>query len=200
MSAPRTPAPLALLLVDHDLTRSFLNAMEEEARRLYDGQALRPAFWERVVELVDGFIERCHRQVEERVIFPKLIEHGDEHCRQVVSKLEADHGRAHALTDGLCEGIRTGDWEGVLRMAMIYVSGLRKHMEAEEQAFGELGDLRLPDALLQQMRTEAETVEAEAMRGNGPGYFVDLIRELCEATGIPEHQRPGGVPGSFRRH
>lgn len=174
--------------------------MEEEARRLYDGKALRPAFWESALELVDGFIERCHRQVEERVIFPKLIEHGGEHCQQIVSKLNEEHGRAHALTDGLCEGIRTGDWEGVLRTAMIYVSGLRKHMEAEEQAFEQLGDLVLPDAVLRAMRTEAEAIETQAMRGNGPGYFVDLVRELCEATGIPEHLRPGGVPGSFRRH
>ena len=174
--------------------------MEEEARRLYDGKALRPAFWESALEIVDGFIERCHRQVEERVIFPKLIEHGGDRCQQVVSKLNEDHGRAHALTDGLCEGIRTGDWEGVLRMAMIYVSGLRKHMQAEEQAFNELGDLQLPTAVLQQMRTEAEVIEAEAMRGNGPGYFVDLTHQLCEATGIPDHLRPGGVPGSLGRH
>jgi len=199
MTGSRAPAPWAHLLIDHEVTRSLLRAMEEEARRLYDGQPLRPGFWERAVELMDGFIERCHRRVEEEVIFPKLLEYGDA-GRDEVAQLAKDHGRAHALTDTLCEGIRNGDWESVLRMAMIYVSGLRKHMEAEEQAFTALGDMQLPADVMREMRAQADAIEAEAMGENGPGYFVDLVHQLCAATDIPEHLRPGGVPGSLGSH
>ena len=175
----------------------MLRALEEEARRLYDGQQLRPAFWESALEFVDGFMEECHRRVEEEVIFPTLLQYADGESRALVEKLSKDHGRAHALTDGLRDAIRAGDWEAVLRMAMIYVSGLRKHMEAEERIFEQLEGMQLPNPVLNEMRSRAEAIEAKAMRGNGPGYFVDLTHQLCEATNIPNHLRPGGVAGNL---
>jgi len=179
--------------------------MEEEARRLYDGENLRVDFWAGVVEFVEGFIEKCHRRVEEEVIFPKLREYGDEACRTAVRSLVAGHGRAHALTGNLVQGINDADWEGVLRMATIYISNMRRHMTAEENAFEVLSACVVPHEDLADMRARVEAIEADGMGGIEPAHFVDIARVLCNATDVDgpilagPQAHPGTGAGRFAR-
>ena len=178
------PAPWAPLLADHDVARAVLRAMEEEARRLYDGAPLRPSFWERAAAFVVGFLEGYHRKVEEQVLFPVLVALGDDETRHTVTELIRDHWRGHEMTDTLAQGIRDGDWESVLRSAMIYVSVTRQHMLAEERMFAAIGHRRIARSALVEIH---EKMEALAQRGLGPRgrvYFAELAASLCAGTGV----------------
>ena len=131
-----SPSPWRDILGEHELAGLVLKAMEEETRRLYDRSVMRSDFWMRVADFARRFMENFHRRKEEEVMFPALALLGDEGDRAVVEQFTKDHGRAHALTMDLCTGVEEGDWERVLRCAMIYVSGMRKHMQRSSMRSG----------------------------------------------------------------
>lgn len=172
------------LIAEHRLAEAALVAMEEEIRRLYSRAVLDTRFWLGIVEIIDRFVHRNHRLKEEQFFFPALARMGSAEDRSAVEEFRTQHARAHDLTDEVVAGIIEGDWEKVLRAGMMYVSGIRKHMNAEEERLGHIAAHTMRADRVQAIRDGFAEVEAQAFEGRSRAHFIDVVLQLCQHTGV----------------
>jgi hemerythrin-like domain-containing protein len=172
--------PADELHAEHMLQRPVLEALRREARRLAEGQPLRPAFWRDAVDVIGNYVHRVHRQKEERCMFPLMAELGwDENAL-----FRSDHRRAEEVTLELCDAVESADWEAVVRLALLYATEMEKHMEHEEESVLAVArEIMLQDEA-ESVRSEFAQIEREVLGEGGRARSIEVVLRLCRLAGL----------------
>ncbi len=186
----QTLPPLELLLAEHHVIRAVLDAMERMAARPAGGCSMAGGFWHRAVDFVEHYIDACHHQKEEEVLFPLLLGWARSERVGPIVTLKHEHVEGRELKNSLCHAANANDPEKLLSTAATYIRLLREHMAAEEQGPFEV-DRRISPRQAQRMRDEFARVEGEILGPGGYDRYLDMALELWRASRFESGEQSG---------
>lgn len=174
--------PTEILMEEHQVILTVLDAAEKEAARIRDGGKVDTHRLEMMVDFIRNFADRCHHAKEEKCLFPGMIERGIPEDGGPIGVMLAEHelgrGCVHALADAI-PGAAGGNPEAVeqvLSSIASYVELLRGHIAKEDQVLFPMGDRVMTDQDQRDLMVAFETAEAEEM---GPGA-QEKYRQIAE--------------------
>jgi hemerythrin-like domain-containing protein len=138
-------------------------------------------FYERALDFIVNFADRCHHSKEEERLFPVLEERGVPRQGGPIGCMVDEHevGRAHVRQ--MRQHIEAGNRDGVRQESLEYVALLKAHIQKEDFVLFPMGQTVLTDddqSLLRSRFDEVETAHPEFQR-----YYQVAEELLAEAKG-----------------
>jgi hemerythrin-like domain-containing protein len=115
-------------MAEHRIIEKVLDAMELAAER-----EMPVSFYERALDFLAAFADRCHHGKEEERLFPVLESHGIPREMGPIGVMCDEHvvGRAHV--GRMREQLRLGRRDALCRESLEYVALLRQHILKEDE-------------------------------------------------------------------
>lgn len=155
--------PIAVLHHEHTVLRTALRAMTLEANALLAGGAIRAEFWRRVVEFLEHFLDRCHHEKEEQILFPALERHGFGRERGPLAALRQEHLEGRRMVRVLLDALNDRDAGRLANTCLLFCRREELHVEREEAALLPMALEVLPEeerrALAQQFDVHRDTID-----------------------------------------
>jgi len=176
-------SPTAVLVHEHDLILQALDALEKKLTRLEAGGGADRAYFEKAVEFLRTFADKCHHGKEEDLLFKAMVNKGFPLQGGPIAVMLSEHEAGRAFIRGIAAGAaRMGtDPSGatqVIDNGRAYIQLLRGHIAKENQILFPMAERVLSpedQALLAQAfdRFEAQETGAGVHEAS-----VALLKEL----------------------
>jgi hemerythrin-like domain-containing protein len=169
---------------EHEGIKVILRIMEKIADDLKNGKELNNDHYEKIIEFIKGFADKCHHGKEEDILFPAMIRHGipSEGGPIAVMLNEHQSGREHIreLSKAFAAfkaGNRTAANEIIAR-SMDYVFLLLNHIHKENNILFMMADKVLNEAEQAEIFEAFEKLEIEKIGIGKHEEYHHLLKEL----------------------
>lgn len=159
--------PLALLIAEHRVISSVLDALDQYTDALVSGTA-DPARLADFVTFLRGYADEIHHGKEEQILFPAVKRRRvPEQLAPVLAAIDRDHATARLLTGDLAGFAgRAASWTAsdrtrIRRLAREYTVLLRRHIAQEDGTVLPQAVRALPPQALQEVAGASERFEVE---------------------------------------
>ena len=169
--------PIQELMDEHRIIEKVLTALSAAA-----AQGVLLKFYERAVDFIANFADKCHHSKEEEQLFPVLEEKGIPRDGGPIGCMCDEHkiGRDHVRR--MRELITAGDYVGLRRESLNYVALLRDHIQKEDNVLFPMGRRVLSEDDLQRLRGKFDEVEHPGQQCNH--YYDKVADELLAQVGV----------------
>lgn len=155
--------PIAVLHHEHAVMRTALRAMANEANAMLAGGAIRAEFWRRVVEFLEHFLDRCHHEKEEQILFPALERHGFGREHGPLVPLRHEHVEGRRMVRVLLEALNERDAQRLASTCLLFCRREELHVEREDSTLLPMAMEVLSEderrALVQQFDAHRDTID-----------------------------------------
>ncbi len=171
----------------------MLAVLEAAAKRLDDGERVRPGLFRDAVDFVRNFADRCHHGKEEQNLFPRMEERGVPRVGGPIGVMLMEHDQGRDFVAAIADSIDAYDGGDASSARVIvdnargYIELLHGHIAKEEEVLFPMADSVLSPADQKEMEERFQKIETEIM---GPGVHEryhrlldDLERELGLTSG-----------------
>jgi hemerythrin-like domain-containing protein len=171
----------------------MLAVLEAAAKRLDDGERVRPGLFRDAVGFVRNFADRCHHGKEEQNLFPRMEERGVPRVGGPIGVMLMEHDQGRDYVAAIADSIDAYDGGDASSARVIvdnargYIELLHEHTAKEEEVLFPMADSVLSPADQKEMEERFQKIETEVM---GPGVHEryhrlldDLERELGLTSG-----------------
>ena len=172
--------PTESLSADHRIIERMLETLQQAARRLHQGEPVRPQFFLDAAQFIAGFADGCHHRKEEGALFPAMGEAGFPTQGGPIAVMLAEHEQGRAYTRAMrsaAEALAAGDASmagKVIDNAHGYVTLLRQHIMKEEGILFQMAKNVLDATKQGALSTEFERLEREEGEGVREKYLALL--------------------------
>jgi hemerythrin-like domain-containing protein len=142
---------------EHRVIERVLAALEKASNRLSRGQDVYLRFFIGTTVFCKGFVDACHHQKEEGVLFQALIENGLSKESGPVAVMLTEHEVGRDLSQRIrqaAERMQAGDAQkrdALIQVATSYINHLRHHIYKEDHILFPLADKVIPPEQQQQI-------------------------------------------------
>ena len=145
--------------------------------------------WEKAIDFIRNFADKCHHLKEEGLLFPMLEEHGIPREGGPVGMMLMEHeeGRGYVRAMAAALSAAKGDAEGAKKQlvenARAYLRLLKEHIAKEDQILFEMADAHIGPQGQRMLLEQFEEHEKEEM---GPGVhekYLEIAHELERFNG-----------------
>ena len=176
-------SPTAVLAQEHDLILQALDALETILSRLEAGGAPDPAYFEKAVEFLKTFADKCHHGKEEDLLFKAMVNKGFPLQGGPIAVMLSEHETGRAFIRGIAAGAaRLGtDPSGakqVIDNGRAYIQLLRGHIAKENQILFPMAERVLSSEDQDQLALAFDRFEAEETGAGVHEASVALLKEL----------------------
>ena len=169
--------PIQELMDEHRIIEKVLNALEAAA-----SQEVPLEFYERAVEFIVNFADKCHHGKEEERLFPVLEEKGIPRHAGPIGCMCDEHQIARGHVRSMRELLSAGDHAGLRRESLEYVALLRSHIQKEDKVLFPMGRNVLSEGDLEGLRARFDEVEHG---GQCHCHYAKMADELLAQVGVP---------------
>jgi hemerythrin-like domain-containing protein len=169
---------------EHEGIKLMLKIMETISNDLGKGKELNVTYYEKILEFVKGFADKCHHGKEEDILFPALINHGISKEGGPIAVMLYEHqlGRDHikSLSAAFNE-FKAGNKQAIKNIvsdSMSYVHLLRNHIEKENNILFMMADRVLDEKEQLKIFDDFEKLEREKIGIGKHEEFHNLLKEL----------------------
>jgi hemerythrin-like domain-containing protein len=140
--------------------------------------------WEKTLEFIREFADRCHHLKEERILFPALESHGISTAGGPLGVMLEEHEQGRAHVGAMREALeRWANGEEAAKAVMsenasAYLRLLREHIRKEDDVLFVMADEALTDAEQKKLVDEFEKHELEEMGAGIHEKYSAIAREL----------------------
>jgi hemerythrin-like domain-containing protein len=186
---------------EHVHVLRMLKIMEAIRPRMAGGDVPPPEDWADIVTFLRVFVDRCHHGKEERVLFPAVMQAGNEETRRLVEELLIEHVEGRRLVTALAAAAGTdpvlpGDPQEKRRFdptaadeAMTgYITLIRPHIVHEEKRLFPTADSILAPELQESLQGEYDIIEREVTGAGMHEAFEETVNRL-KAKYLPPRKR-----------
>jgi len=169
---------------EHEGIKLMLRIMENISIRIEKGGDLNIEQYEKIIEFIKGFADKCHHGKEEDILFPELVRHGIADEGGPVGVMLHEHilGRNHIKElSGAFEEFKNGNKKAasdIIRSSMNYVQLLRNHIEKENNILFMMADKVLNEAEQSEIAEAFERLEVERIGIGKHEEYHKLLKEL----------------------
>ena len=168
---------------EHRVIERVLAVVEALAER--PGMPSKEA-WEKAIDLIRNFADKCHHLKEEQILFPALEEHGIPRDGGPVGMMLLEHEEGRALVRAMAEALPHAtvdlEMEAALKQnARAYLRLLREHIQKEDEILFNIAEDVLPPEEQMRLAREFEQHEAEEIGAGVHEKYVKVVQELEQA-------------------
>jgi hemerythrin-like domain-containing protein len=164
------------LMSEHRIIERVLEALELAAKR-----DLPASFYERALEFISSFADKCHHGKEEERLFPVLERNGVPREGGPIGVMCEEHveGRDHVRR--MREFLRLGKLDGLRRESLEYAALLRQHIRKEDDVLFVMARHVLRPEEARRLARDFDEVDGAARPREKYGVVADEL--LAEARG-----------------
>ena len=197
-----------VLVTEHSLILTVLDALDLMADRAEAGAAFEPEDAALAVKFFRGFTDACHHSKEEAHLFPALAPYGLTPDRGPVAVMLAEHQEGRADVKALDAAITAlaadepGAGERFAQAARAYTKLLRSHIGKENEVLFPLANRMFSQAEQDTLLAAFDKVEEEEMGAGVHEEFASIVDTLAERYGLEAvaHDHGHGTGGSCGHH
>ena len=141
--------------------------------------------WDKAVDFLRGFADRCHHLKEEKILFPALEERGVPRAGGPIGSMVAEHdeGRGYVQVMAAALALAKEDPEAALPALIengrAYLRLLKDHIRKEEEVLFKLADELLTPGEQRKLLREFEEHEAGEMGAGTHEAYLKAAEELA---------------------
>ena len=174
--------PTQVLKDEHALILEALDAIERKVIALEAGAAPDRAYFEKAVEFLRTFADRCHHGKEEKLLFKTMVDRGFPRQAGPIAVMLHEHETGRSFIRGIAEGAAAvgtdpGAAKQIIENGRGYISLLRAHIDKENNVLFPMADNALSPEDQQRLGHEFERFEAEE---TGAGVHEAMLKLLDE--------------------
>lgn len=125
---------LEVLIEEHEIILKAIDILNKSAEELQERKKISSEFFEKLLDIIRNFADKCHHGKEENVLFP-LIRERDAKQDKVISLFLEDHEKGRKFIRGINESLGKNDIESIIDNAEGYVNLLPLHIKKENAIF-----------------------------------------------------------------
>lgn len=169
---------------EHEDIKLMLNIMETISDNLKKGKELNVTHYEKVLEFIKGFADKCHHGKEEDILFPAMENHGMSKEGGPIAvmlhehQLGRDHIKSLSTALKLFKGGNKTAINSIISYSMSYVSLLRNHIEKENNVLFIMADKILDETEQSKIFDAFEKLEVEKIGLGKHEEYHHLLKEL----------------------
>jgi len=139
-----------VLVEEHRVIEQVLNTLELGVKRLESGQVVRPEFFLAAMDFIRGFVDGCHHQKEEGVLFRHMEDQGIPFQGCPLGVMLAGHELGRQYTQAMifaANSMKSGDLSANRRAkesSRSYIALLRRHIYKEDDILFPIADDVIP--------------------------------------------------------
>jgi hemerythrin-like domain-containing protein len=125
---------LEVLMEEHEVILKIAEVLNNSVKKLQAREKVSTEFFEKILDIIRNFVEKCHHGKEEMGLFPLIREHGGREAR-AVSLLIEEHEKGRAFVKTLDEAVKKNETDSVIKSVNGYVGLLPPHVKKENVVF-----------------------------------------------------------------
>jgi hemerythrin-like domain-containing protein/uncharacterized protein (DUF2249 family) len=175
--------PTQVLMEEHALILQALDALEQKIAKLESGAPADRAYFEKAVEFLRTFADKCHHGKEEHLLFKTLVEEvGMPRQGGPIAVMLSEHELGRSLIRGIADGAAVlgkdpAAAKRVIESGRAYIQLLRGHIDKENNILFPMADQFLDPEHQERLSAEFERFEAEE---TGAGVHEGMLKLLGE--------------------
>jgi hemerythrin-like domain-containing protein len=175
--------PTQVLMAEHELILEALDALEKKVAAIQTGAAPDRVYFEKAVEFLRGFADKCHHGKEEDLLFKRMAERGFPVQGGPIAVMLSEHQAGRAFIRGIAEGTAKlgtdpAATKQIAENARGYVDLLRAHIGKENNILFPMADRVLGPEDQAYLSKEFERFEAEETGAGVHEAMLKLLQEL----------------------
>src|SRR3989338_6139261 len=145
--------------------------------------------WEKAIDFIRNFADKCHHLKEEGLLFPMLEEHGIPREGGPVGMMLMEHeeGRGYVRAMVAALSAPKGDGEGAKKQlaenARAYLRLLKEHIAKEDQILFDMADAHIGAEGQRRLLEQFEEHEREEMGPGAHEKYLEIANELERFNG-----------------
>ena len=175
--------PTQILMAEHELILQALDALEKKAAAIRSGAAPDRAYFEKVVEFLRTFADKCHHGKEEDLLFKRMVDRGFPLQGGPIAVMLNEHDMGRAFIKGIADGAaKLGSDPGaanrIIENAQGYIDLLRNHIGKENNILFPMADRVLSAEDQADLGKAFERHETEETGAGVHEAMLKLLQEL----------------------
>jgi hemerythrin-like domain-containing protein len=175
--------PTQVLMAEHELILQALDALEKKAAAVQAGGAPDRAYFEKAVEFLRTFADKCHHGKEEDLLFKRMVDRGFPLQGGPIAVMLHEHEMGRAFIKGIAEGAAKIGTDPVAAKQIAenakgYVELLRNHIGKENNILFPMADRVLSAEDQVDLGKAFEKHEAEETGAGVHEAMLKLLQEL----------------------
>jgi len=189
---PHPPAPgttaAQILMHEHTLILQALNAIEKRISALETGTATDRAFFEKAVEFLRTFADRCHHGKEEDILFTMMVDELDYPRKGgPVAVLTTEHERGRDFIRGIAEAAAVLDKDPTAARKIVengrgYIQLLRTHIDREDTIVFPMVEQFLDDADQARLAGKFAQFDRQEIESGRRAASLRLLEDLTQSA------------------
>lgn len=180
--APGHP-PTQILVEEHTLILQALDALERKIAQVESGAPADPAYFQKAVEFLRTFADKCHHGKEEHLLFKTMVERGFPREAGPIAVMLHEHDVGRAFVRGIAEAAASPAPDDAAVRRMIengrgFIQLLRAHIDKENTILFPMADNVLGPEDHAYLEKEFERFEAEETGAGVHEAMLKLLEEL----------------------
>lgn len=169
---------------EHEGIKLMLKIMEKISIDLEMSKELDVVLYEKIIDFIKGFADKCHHGKEEDILFPAMVNHGIPKEGGPIAVMLHEHqlGRGHIKSlNNAFEEFKDGNKQAIksiISSSMNYVELLRNHIEKENNILFIMADKVLDESEQSTIFDAFEKLEIEKIGIGKHDEYHHLLKEL----------------------
>jgi len=175
---------------EHELILQALEALEKKLNGMGEPTAADRLYFEKTVEFLRGFADKCHHGKEEDLLFKRMGERGFPTQGGPIVVMLSEHESGRAFIRGMAEatakiGTDPKAGEEIRNNGYGYIELLRNHIAKENNVLFPMADRLLPADVAAQLAERFEAIERERIGVGKHEAYHDLLHRLNQRYVAP---------------
>jgi len=175
---------------EHQVIMRMIKILNVASGKLERGEKVSPKVFERAIDFIQTFADRCHHGKEQDTLFPRLGERGIPTQGGPIAVMLMEHDQGRRYVKGLAEALTR--YEGsdqtaqtaLIKNARGYAELLDQHIYKEDNILYPMGDKVLSQVDNRELLEKFEKIEKEIIGEGKHEYYLHMIGELEKELGI----------------
>jgi len=182
--------PIESLMHEHRMIERLMNVLNESMRRIEAGAEVDVDLFEKAIDFIKNFADRCHHMKEEGELFVIFAQKGIPDQGGPIGMMLNEHHIGRDYVRGMEEGLRrhkSGDRsqaQVLVQNARGYINLLSQHIMKEDNILYPMGNRLLSNADRKKLISRFEEIETEDIGEGVHEKYHHLIEDLENRIGL----------------
>jgi len=172
------------LIREHEDIKLMLNILETISGKLEKDNELNIAHFEKILDFIKKFADKCHHGKEENILFPAMVAHGIPNEIGPIAVMLDEHKLGRLYLNSLINAFeeyltnKQASYNNIISSSRSYVEHLRNHIEKENDILFKMADIVFNETEQSKIYDDFEKLEMQKLGDGKSKEYQRLLKEL----------------------